>query len=54
MPAWAQLEGAAIPDGAEGAAQWQHKRRFLDGGAAAADAQVAAALLRIGLSTGGS
>src|SRR5439155_7606659 len=34
--------------------QWQYKRRFLDGAAAAADAQVAAALLRIGLSTGGS
>src|SRR6266403_1377106 len=51
---WGSPAGEADPDGAEGAAQWQHKRRFLDGGAAAADAQVAAALLRIGLSTGGS
>src|SRR6267154_2359765 len=38
---WGAPAGEADPDGAEGAAQWQHKRRFLDGGAAAADAQVA-------------
>ncbi len=51
---WAASASGSDPDGAETVAQWQYKRRFLDGAAAAADAQVAAALLRIGLSTGGS
>ncbi len=51
---WASSARGSDPDGAETVAQWQYKRRFLDGAAAAADAQVAAALLRIGLSTGGS
>src|SRR3989454_367137 len=50
---WASSASGSDPDGAETVAQWQYKRRFLDGAAAAADAQVAAALLRIGLSTGG-
>src|SRR5207247_7382671 len=50
---WASSARGSDPDGAETVAQWQYKRRFLDGAAAAADAQVAAALLRIGLSTGG-
>ena len=51
---WGLSTGGSDPDGAATAAQWQYKRRFLDGGAAAAEAQVAAALLRIGLSVGGS
>src|SRR5213076_1930332 len=42
--------GGSDSDEAETVARWQYKRRFLDGAAAAADAQVAAALLRIGLS----
>src|SRR3989475_4576634 len=50
---WGSPAGGSDPDGADTVAQWQYKRRFLDGAAAAADAQVAAALLRIGLSTGG-
>src|SRR6266850_1809886 len=51
---WGSSASGSGPDGAETVARWQYKRRFLDDGAAAADAQVAAALLRIGLSTGGS
>ena len=51
---WGASSGGSDPGGAETVAQWQYKRRFLDRAAAAADAQVAAALLRIGLSTGGS
>src|SRR5947208_1405756 len=51
---WGSPASGSDPDGARTVAQWQYKRRFLDGAAAAADAQVAAALLRIGLSTGGS
>jgi len=51
---WGSSASGSDPDGAETVAQWQYKRRFLDGGAAVADAQVAAALLRIGLSTRGS
>jgi alpha-mannosidase len=51
---WGSSASGSDPDGASTVAQWQYKRQFLDGGAAAADAQVAAALLRIGLSTGGS
>jgi len=51
---WGSSASGADPDGADTVAQWQYKRRFLDAGAAAADAQVAAALVRIGLSTGGS
>src|SRR5437660_2090299 len=51
---WGSPASGSDPDGADTVAQWQYKRRFLDGAAAAADAQVAAALLRIGLSIGGS
>src|SRR5439155_1136741 len=51
---WGSPASGSDPDGADTAAQWQYKRRFLDGAAAAADAQVAAALLRLGLSIGGS
>jgi len=51
---WGSSATGADPDGVDTVAQWQYKRRFLDAGAAAADAQVAAALVRIGLSTGGS
>ncbi|PYO96875.1 MAG: hypothetical protein DMD60_08745 [Gemmatimonadetes bacterium] len=50
---WGGSADGSDPDGAETVARWQYKRRFLDGAAAAADAQVAAALLRIGLSTAG-
>src|SRR3989449_16018 len=49
----ASASGSDPGVGAETVAQWQYKRRFLDRAAAAADAQVTAALLRIGLSTGG-
>ncbi len=51
---WGSPASGSDPDGADTVAQWQYKRRFLDGAAAAADAQVAAALLQIGLSIGGS
>ncbi len=47
---WGGSAGGSDSDEAETVARWQYKRRFLDGAAAAADAQVAAALLRIGLS----
>src|SRR5207244_894437 len=50
---WGSPASGSDPDGADTVAQWQYKRRFLDGAAAAADAQVAASLLRIGLSIGG-
>jgi hypothetical protein len=50
---WGGSADGSDPDGADTVARWQYKRRFLDGAAAAADAQVAAALLRIGLSTAG-
>src|SRR6266571_283747 len=50
---WGSSASGSDPDGAETVAQWQYKRGFLDGATAAADGQVAAALLRIGLSTGG-
>src|SRR3989454_4137410 len=49
----ASASGSDPGVGAGTVAQWQYKRRFLDRAAAAADAQVTAALLRIGLSTGG-
>src|SRR2546422_11501421 len=51
---WGSSASGSDPDGADTVAQWHYKRRFLDGAAAAADAQVAASLLRIGLSIGGS
>ena len=50
---WGSSASGSDPDGAETVAQWRYKRRFLDDAAAAADAQVTAALLRIGLSTAG-
>ena len=51
---WGSSASGSDPDGAAAVAQWRYKRRFLDDAAAAADAQVAAALLRMGLSIGGS
>src|SRR2546430_5647829 len=51
---WGSPASGSDPDGADTVAQWPYKRGFLDGAAAAADAQVAASLLRIGLSIGGS
>src|SRR5437667_442 len=51
---WGSAASGSDPDGAETVAQWREKRRFLDGAAAVAGAQVGAALLRIGLSTGGA
>jgi alpha-mannosidase len=49
---WGSSAGGSDPDGAHTVAQWQYKRRFLDEAAAVATGQVAAGLLRIGLSTG--
>lgn len=48
---WGSAASVSDPDGAQTAAQWERKRRFLDEAAAVAGTQVAAALLRIGLST---
>ncbi len=48
---WGSAASVSDPDSPQTAAQWERKRRFLDGAAAVAGAQVAAALLRIGLST---
>jgi alpha-mannosidase len=45
---WGSKDSVADPDGAETVAQWEYKRRFLDGAEAAADAQVRVALLQIG------
>src|SRR5207247_8570656 len=50
---WGSAASGSDPDGAETVAQWREKRRFLDGAAAGRGAQVGAAPLRIGLSTGG-
>src|SRR5439155_690260 len=51
---WGSSASGSDADGAAALAEWRYKRRFLDDAAAAADAQVAAALLRMGLSIGGS
>src|SRR5437763_67887 len=46
---WGAATSVSDPDGEQTAAQWQSKRRVLERAAGAADAQVADALLRIGL-----
>ncbi len=48
---WGSADSVSDPDGPQTAEQWRYKRRLLDGAAAAVTAQVAGALLRIGLST---
>jgi len=48
---WVSGDGGTDPDGGEMVAQWAYKRDLLERGAAAAADQVAAALLRIGLSS---
>jgi alpha-mannosidase len=49
---WGSAASVSDPDGAQTVAQWEYKRRLLDRAGAVADTQLAAALLRIGLSTG--
>ena len=48
---WGSAASVSDPDAPDTLAQWAEKRRLLDAATAAADAQVAAGLLRIGLST---
>ena len=47
---WGAATSVSDPDGEQTAAQWESKRRCLDRAAGVAGAQVASALLRIGLS----
>jgi len=47
---WGAATSVADPDGEQATAQWESKQHVLERAAAAADAQVAGALLRIGLS----
>jgi alpha-mannosidase len=49
---WGSAASVSDPDGAATVAEAQYKRRLLERAAVAADAHVAGALLRIGLSTG--
>ncbi len=49
---WGSSASVSDPDGPDTLAQWEEKRRLLERAADTADAQVAGALLRIGLSTG--
>src|SRR3989449_4450027 len=49
---WGAAASVSDPDGQQVLAQWERKRGFLEAAAAVAEAQVAAGLLRIGLSTG--
>ena len=49
---WGSSASVSDPDGSDTLAQWEEKRRLLERAADTADAQVAGALLRIGLSTG--
>ncbi len=48
---WGAAESVSDPDGRQTVAQWEYKKRFLDGAAAAVRRQVADALLRIGRAT---
>jgi hypothetical protein len=45
---WGAAESVSDPDARQTVEQWAYKRRFVTGAAAAADAQVAAALARLG------
>ena len=49
---WGAAESVSDPDGRQTVAQWEYKRRFLDGAIAALAQQVTGALLRIGHATG--
>jgi len=49
---WGAAESVSDPDGRQTVAQWEYKRRFLDGAVAALAQQVTGALLRIGHATG--
>src|SRR5262245_60618683 len=46
---WGAAESIAAPTSRQTVAQWEYKKRFIDAGAAAAQEQVAAGLLRLGL-----
>src|SRR5438093_888300 len=48
---WGAAGSVAEPEGRQTVAQWEYKRRFLDGAAAALEQQLAAGLLRIGRAT---
>ncbi len=48
---WGADVSVSAPEARQTVAQWEYKRRFLDGAAAAASGQVADALLRLGRST---
>ena len=48
---WGAAESVSDPDGRQTVAQWEYKRRFLDGAIAALAQQVTGALLRIGHAT---
>lgn len=48
---WGAAESVSDPDSRQTVEQWAYKRRFVDGAAAAARADLGAALLRIGKST---
>jgi hypothetical protein len=48
---WGADSSVSDPDGRSTVLQWQYKRRYLDGAAAAIDQQVAAGLVRIGKKT---
>src|SRR3989449_6967279 len=45
---WGAAESVSEPEGRQTVAQWEYKRRFLDGAAAALEQQLAEGLLRIG------
>src|SRR5438093_285467 len=45
---WGAAGSVAEPEGRQTVAQWEYKRRFLDGAAAALEQQLAAGLLRVG------
>src|SRR5213594_2150075 len=48
---WGAAGSVAEPEGRQTVAQWEYKRRFLDGAAAALEQQLAGGLLRIGRAT---
>src|SRR5207253_10842467 len=45
---WGAAESVSDPDGRQTVAQWEYKRRFLDGAVAALREQIAGTLLRLG------
>ncbi len=48
---WGAAESVSEPDSRETVEQWAYKRRFIEGAAAAAEAELSAALIRIGRAT---